>query len=243
MSESRHDEQSRIPSWNGDPSTWTSFSDEVKLWRRSESMEVNYSLASRLVRQLSGSARRALAKLPAEELHPPYVASPGPGRELDPGERKAWRNNTGIDNVMAKLLKDLGQQKPARKGQTIHEFFGTTKYQRRRGERVTDWLTRFEEGLTRLREDDINLLELEDVAGWFCSFELASLRNGRSASLELCRTSISRSSRSREVSLGCFPRCTCSSVRITAAIAVAEPTMASTTPGLHSRPFRRMTRP
>ena len=168
MSESRHDEQSRIPSWNGDPSTWTSFSDEVKLWRLSENMEVNFSLASRLVRQLSGSARRAVAKLPADELHPPYVAIPG--KDLDPSEKKAWRNNTGIDNVMAKLLKDLGQQKPVRKGQSLHEFFGTPKYQRRRGERVTDWLTRFEEGLTKLREDDIDLLELEDVAGWFLLF-------------------------------------------------------------------------
>ena len=123
MSESRHDEQSRIPSWNGDPATWTSFSDEVKLWRLSENMEVNFSLASRLVRQLSGSARRAVAKLPADELHPPYVAAPG--TTLDPSEKKAWRNTRGIDNVMAKLLKDLGQQKPVRKGQSLHEFFGT----------------------------------------------------------------------------------------------------------------------
>ena len=71
---------------------------------------------------------------------------------------------------MSKLLADLGQQKPVRKGETLYEFFGTPKYARRRAERITDWLTRFEEGISRLIEDEVDLTKIEDVAGWFLLF-------------------------------------------------------------------------
>ena len=38
-----------IPSWNGDPAKWREFKQEVKLWKLSENLEVNQSLASKLV--------------------------------------------------------------------------------------------------------------------------------------------------------------------------------------------------
>ena len=110
--EHRSDDHSNMPTWDGNPSTWTSFSNEVKLWRLSENLEVNFSLASRLVRKLSGSDRRAVATLVETVLHPAYVVTGD--RDATPAtefEKKAWRNKQGIENVMSKLLADLGQRR------------------------------------------------------------------------------------------------------------------------------------
>ena len=120
--EHRSDDHSNIPTWDGNPSAWTTFSNEVKLWRLSENLEVNFSLASRLVRKLSGSARRAVASLGEEQLHPAYIPEEGQTPLTVPADQKAWRNKRGIENVMAKLLQDLGQQKPVRKGESLYEL-------------------------------------------------------------------------------------------------------------------------
>ena len=40
------------------------------------------------------------------------------------------------------------------------------KLQRKRGERITDYITRFEEGIKTLQDNDINLLTVDDVPGW-----------------------------------------------------------------------------
>ena len=45
-------------------------------------------------------------------------------------------------------------------------FFATNKLQRKRGERVTDYITRFEEGIKTLQDNEINLLTIDDVPGW-----------------------------------------------------------------------------
>ena len=45
-------------------------------------------------------------------------------------------------------------------------FFASNKLQRKRGERITDYITRFEEGIKTLQDNDINLLTIDDVPGW-----------------------------------------------------------------------------
>ena len=45
-------------------------------------------------------------------------------------------------------------------------FFATNKLQTKLGERVTDYITRFEEGIKTLQDNEINLLTIEDVPGW-----------------------------------------------------------------------------
>ena len=45
-------------------------------------------------------------------------------------------------------------------------FSAKNKLQRKRGERVTDYITRFEEGVRTLQDNEINLLTIDDVSGW-----------------------------------------------------------------------------
>ena len=84
----------------------------------------------------------------------------------DNGERKADRNRRGIEALMAKLEAELGQQRTQRKGESLEMFFATNKLKMMRGERVTDYITRFEEGTKTLQDNEINLLTIDDVPGW-----------------------------------------------------------------------------
>ena len=61
---------SRIPSWNGDPTTWRSYKKRVELWVEGENLEVGYSLAARLAQRLTGSARVVADQIPTVELRP-----------------------------------------------------------------------------------------------------------------------------------------------------------------------------
>ena len=67
---------------------------------------------------------------------------------------------------MAKLKADLGQQRPQKKGESLEMFFASNQLQRKRGDRVTDYITRFEEGIKTLQDNEINLLIIDDVPGW-----------------------------------------------------------------------------
>ena len=84
-----------IPIWNGNAAKWESFRDEMRVWRLGENLSVNvkYSLATRLVSGLSGLARMTCMTMDADQLHPP----PGDGPVAAVDER---RNIAGLDNVM-----------------------------------------------------------------------------------------------------------------------------------------------
>ena len=81
-------------------------------------------------------------------------------------ERKADRNRRGIGALMARLEAELGQQRPQKKGESLEMFFASNKLQRKRGERITDYITRFEEGIKTLQYNYINLLTIDDVPSW-----------------------------------------------------------------------------
>ena len=84
----------------------------------------------------------------------------------DDGALKADRNRRGVEALMARLETELGQQRPQKKGERLEMFFATNTLQRKRGERVTDYITRFEEGIKTLQDNEINLLTIADVPGW-----------------------------------------------------------------------------
>ena len=67
---------------------------------------------------------------------------------------------------MTRLEAELGQQRPQKKGESLEMFFVSNKLQRKRGERITDYITRFEEGIKTLQDNDLNLLTIDDVPGW-----------------------------------------------------------------------------
>ena len=71
----------------------------------------------------------------------------------------------GVKNVTAHLKARLGPETKVRKGTTMNEFFRGTQYIRRGGERVSDWLTRFDEGIDHLREDGVDISKVADLVG------------------------------------------------------------------------------
>ena len=58
---------------------------------------------------------------------------------------RADRNRRGIEALMTRLGTEHGQQRPQKKGESLETFFASNKPQRKRGERITDHITRFEE--------------------------------------------------------------------------------------------------
>ena len=47
----------RIPSWDGNPATWWKYKQEIELWKESENLRAEYSLAAQMVQKLTGTAR------------------------------------------------------------------------------------------------------------------------------------------------------------------------------------------
>ena len=53
-----HDEHRKyVPSWDGNPTTYRAYKESVRIWLLGEKADVEYSLAARLVQNLSGAAR------------------------------------------------------------------------------------------------------------------------------------------------------------------------------------------
>ena len=52
------DDRFSIPSWNGDPTEWERYRDEVRVFCLSTKLSSEYSVAARLVQRLRGAARR-----------------------------------------------------------------------------------------------------------------------------------------------------------------------------------------
>ena len=100
-----------LPQWDGDPSGWRDYQQEVRLYKTGENLEVNWSVAARLVGGLRGAARRVGLAMTDQELLPT-------ARNItDNLERKADRNRRGIEALMARLEAELGQQRPQKKGE------------------------------------------------------------------------------------------------------------------------------
>ena len=153
-------ERMHLPQWDGDPSGWRDCQQEVRLHKTGENLEVKRSVAARMVGGAKGAARRVGLAMTDQELLPTARNIP------DNVEREADRNRRGIEALVARLETDLGQQRPQKIGESLEMFFATNKLQRNRGERVTNYITRFEEGIKTLQDNEINPLTIDDVPGW-----------------------------------------------------------------------------
>ena len=76
---------------DGDPSGWRDYQQEVRLYKTGENLEVNWSVAARLVGGLKVAARRVGLAMTDQELLPRARNIP------DNEERKADRNRRGIE--------------------------------------------------------------------------------------------------------------------------------------------------
>ena len=63
-------ERMSLPQWDGDPSGWRDYQQEVRLYKTGENLEVNWSVAARLVGGLRGAARRVGLAMTDQELLP-----------------------------------------------------------------------------------------------------------------------------------------------------------------------------
>jgi hypothetical protein len=143
------------------------------------SKEVSY--AAELIVGLSGAARSAALQLTEEDLWPQHWLMQAARDEADLADdldeegtrpRPRWVSNKevnylAIETLVKRLERDLLQSKPVQRGERMEMFFGTNKYQRRRGMRMTEYNLLWQKGFEELKEVDVDLSKLEDVAGWF----------------------------------------------------------------------------
>ena len=150
-------------------------------WALGTSSTAEYSLAARLVAHLRGPARRIGLSLTDEQLSPDIT-------ETTLGDGKVQRNVSHADSI--KLLMDklaaLTPQQQDRRGQYLRDFFREEKYKRKAGERIAEWLPRWEEGVDRLRRDGVDFAVIDDLPGWFM-LEHANLSESR---LEMLRSHV-----------------------------------------------------
>ena len=171
-------ERTCLPQRDSDPSGWRDYQQEVRLYKTGEKLEVNWSVAARLVGGLRGATRRVGLAMTDQELL--FTAR----NITDKWERKADRHRRGIEAMMARLETELGQQRPQKKGESLEIRIASNKIQRKRGERITDYFTRFEEGVKTLQDNEIKLLTIDDVPGWML-MRTASL-TGAARTLDCC---------------------------------------------------------
>ena len=149
-------ERMSLPQWDGDPSGWCDYQQEVRCTRQAKTLKST----GQLQRDWLKASKEQHDEMTDQELLPT-------ARNItDNLERKADRNRRGIEALMTRLEAELGQQRPQKKGESLEMFFVSNKLQRKRGERITDYITRFEEGIKTLQDNDINLLTIDDVPGW-----------------------------------------------------------------------------
>ena len=117
MADTDRDNREQVPSWSGNPETWQAYKDEVRIWLLGSKLDVEYSLAARLVTKLKGPARRLGLSMTDEELNPPRAAE-------NPDLR------AGVNNLLTRLerLVPLAQD---RRGNFLKQFFKEEKYKRR----------------------------------------------------------------------------------------------------------------
>ena len=89
----------------------------------------------------------------------------------------------------------------------MKSFFSDHAYRRKHGERMASWVTRWEEGLDKLRKDEINVDSLGDLSGWWFLEMDANLSEER---IEMVKTHMGDSSvydrtKLREVVMKLFP--------------------------------------
>ena len=124
------------------------------MWLLGESLDVNYVVAARLIGAMAGPARRACMRLGREKLFPA-------------SDSRSQSNELGVQAVLAHLETTFCQKRVSKKGEVLTDFIAGTRYHRRRGERMSEWLVRYDEGLSTLADQGVDMSAMGDLAGWF----------------------------------------------------------------------------
>ncbi|CAE8590783.1 unnamed protein product [Polarella glacialis] len=184
-----------IPTWDGNPAGWQRYLEELLLWLASEDLDVKYCIAARVIHDLTGSARRCALRIPLRLLKPrrrpqqsaavqaaatlvpdtdgdALMPMQGPVRTetSDAGAASDDILNSdlaaGVKYLVEELRRSLQASRGVRKGQTMTEFFRDPKFHRQLGERVSDYIARFDETLALLKDSGFDAESVPDLAGW-----------------------------------------------------------------------------
>ena len=136
---------SRIPAWDGNPTSWWKYKQDVELWLEGEDLEVKYSIAARMVQRLTGTARIRANLFKVESLRPQRPVATVPAVVVEgvettpatPAVAANWRR--GIDHLLSDLEKMPGIPKVVRTGNQRSWFYKSLS--RRPGEGMANWLT------------------------------------------------------------------------------------------------------
>ena len=160
---SRDDEYlGSIPRWNGDPSTFKRWEQEVTIFTYTCELTKKKCYAAILLSGLSGIAKTAALQVSMDRLRPfPSDA------DLKKDETWEAMNKLGITNLVKHLKDNLLRSTPIERGNRMYDFFSTQKYCRKRGMRMAEYNLLFQQGVDDLYEVDIKLADLPDILGWF----------------------------------------------------------------------------
>ncbi|CAK0899794.1 unnamed protein product, partial [Prorocentrum cordatum] len=157
-----------IPVWDGAPQGWRRYRDDVEIWALGTNLEVNYRVAARLVSRLRGAARHVGLRIPRDQLQPlPAVAEVRDDDGNIVEEAQPADDMRGINNVLGALEAALGGKYVTRRGETMADFFRSAHYNRRPGERMMDYVARFEEGVQKFDDDGVRFADQHDILGWW----------------------------------------------------------------------------
>ena len=150
---------SRIPVWNGVPTTLRQHKIDIKWWLAGENLPetLKFNLAARYASRQRGAVRQRILQLDPDTL----AADPGE-KDIDGDVTRPPNYRKGIDVILKAYEEMVGADPPERKAE-LRDLWHKHLY-RRRGERIIDWCTRFRDVRSQLAQEGITFSE-ED-AGW-----------------------------------------------------------------------------
>ncbi len=161
---------SRVPQWDGSPTTWRKFKREVTWWISSIDLTgtTKFNLAARFLLRQEGIARQR-----GEEFSPSDLEYKPAEYGLDPETHESIQLTqpdylAGLDKLMAAWETMNGRTALDKRGELRQTFY--MDFQRRPGERVTEFATRFRSLVADLRAEGVQLHDSE--LGWWLKQKL-----------------------------------------------------------------------
>ena len=97
--------------------------------------------------------------------------------QATPPTQRTISHRPAVDALLAKLAA-LAPTQRERRGQYLRDFFSSGMYRRRPGERLAEWIPRWEEGIERLARDGVDYANIDDLPGFFFLGIASSQRQG-----------------------------------------------------------------